>query len=281
MRFEIDGRAAYAYTGGKSPQAALTAGRPALVFVHGALHDHSVWILQSRYLAHHGWPVLALDLPGHGRSAGPLLPDIEAMADWMVRAATVAIGSGAAPRIIPVGHSMGSLVALDAAARHPGVVAAACLVATTFPMKVSEALLAAARDDEARALDMINLWSHSRLDHRPGTPGPGFSVFVQNRRLMERQPPGTVLHDFQACNAYAAGLQRADAVKCPVLVVQGARDLMVPPKSARTLLEHLPQSQTVIVPDAGHAVMTESPDRMLEALAGWLGALPAAVTQSQ
>ncbi len=67
----------YAYTGGRPFDPAL----PTVVFMHGAQHDHSVWILQSRYLAHHGYGVLALDLPGHMRSAGPPLATVEAMAD--------------------------------------------------------------------------------------------------------------------------------------------------------------------------------------------------------
>ena len=69
MKLTINYRVAYAYTGGKSWQP----NRAGVVFVHGALHDHSVWILQSRYLAHHGYNVMAVDLPGHGRSAGPAL----------------------------------------------------------------------------------------------------------------------------------------------------------------------------------------------------------------
>ena len=59
----------YAYTGGRP----FDPAKPTVVFVHGAQHDHSVWILQSRYLAHHGYGVLALDLPGHMRSEGPPL----------------------------------------------------------------------------------------------------------------------------------------------------------------------------------------------------------------
>ena len=80
MKLDVQGRAAYAYTGGKPFDPAL----PAVVLIHGAQNDHSVWALQSRALAHHGHAVLAVDLPGHGRSAGPALADVEACADWIV-----------------------------------------------------------------------------------------------------------------------------------------------------------------------------------------------------
>ena len=79
MELTVSGKKAYAYTGGKAFDAEL----PSVVFVHGAQHDHSVWILQSRYLAHHGYGVLALDLPGHGRSAGPALASVGDLADWV------------------------------------------------------------------------------------------------------------------------------------------------------------------------------------------------------
>ncbi len=66
MELIVNGAKTYCYTGGK----AFDAAKPTVVFIHGVLGDHSVWILQSRYLAHHGWNVLAVDLPGHCRSAG-------------------------------------------------------------------------------------------------------------------------------------------------------------------------------------------------------------------
>jgi pimeloyl-ACP methyl ester carboxylesterase len=80
MELELDGKRAYAYTGGKPFDPAL----PCVVFIHGAQNDHSVWGLQSRWFAHHGFAVLAVDLPGHGRSTGAPLPAIEALADWIV-----------------------------------------------------------------------------------------------------------------------------------------------------------------------------------------------------
>ena len=109
MEVQVDGRKVYCYTGGKAFDASL----PAVVFIHGAEHDHSVWVLQSRYLAHHGRGVLAVDLPGHGRSAGPALASVEAIADWI----PALLDASGAQRAALIGHSMGSLAALDCAAR--------------------------------------------------------------------------------------------------------------------------------------------------------------------
>lgn len=271
MLIDVDGTPAWAYTGGRP----FDPARPVAVFVHGAQHDHSVWILQSRYLAHHGYSVLAVDLPGHGRSAGTPPGSIEAIAQWLLALLDAAGVSHAAL----VGHSMGALAALEAAARAPARIARIALVGVAFPMKVSDALLVAARDDEPRALDLINYWSHSTISPRPGCPAPGFSVFVQNRRVMERQRPGVLLDDFTACNAYAGGLAAADALACPVLFVLGQRDAMTAPRNARELLDRcrasaaaagLPAPELVEIPDCGHAIPTERPDALLAALRRFL-----------
>ena len=267
MMLEVSGRPAYAYTGGKpfEPQ------RPTVVFVHGAQHDHSVWILQTRYLAHHGYGVLAVDLPGHGRSAGPALPTIEEMADWVLQL----VRAAGASRATIVGHSMGSLIALEAAGRASAQVERVALCGCAFPMKVSDALLAAARDDEPRAFDMIDLWSHSGVTHRPGNPGPGFSVYNENLRLMQRQSPGVLSNDFSACNAYAGGMERAKALTCPALFVCGERDQMTPPKAARALAGVIGDARIVTLPGCGHAMMAERPDLVLDALKGFLPAVAA------
>uniref|UniRef100_UPI0035B10921 alpha/beta fold hydrolase n=1 Tax=Zoogloea sp. TaxID=49181 RepID=UPI0035B10921 len=111
MKLTLAGQGACCYTGGR----AFDAARPTVVFIHGAGHDHSVWTLQSRYFASHGWNVLAPDLPGHGQSAGPQLTSIEALADWVLALLAELQIAGATL----VGHSMGSLIALEAAARAP------------------------------------------------------------------------------------------------------------------------------------------------------------------
>jgi pimeloyl-ACP methyl ester carboxylesterase len=149
----LDSPRLYAYTGGKP----FDPAKPTVVFLHGGQHDHSVWILQSRYLAHHGYSVLALDLPGHMRSGGAPLTSVE---DIATRVAQALQASGA-ERMLLVGHSMGSLIALELARRLGDPVSGVALIATSFPMKVSDALLEATRAAPASAMDMINVWSHS------------------------------------------------------------------------------------------------------------------------
>jgi len=266
MDLGTPGRRIYAYTGGKPFDSTL----PCVVFIHGAQHDHSVWILQSRYLAHHGCAVLALDLPGHGRSDGPAASSVEAIAE-RVAAALEPLTS---PRLLLVGHSMGSLIALEVARRLPARVAGVALLATASPMGVSDALLAATRSDPAAAMDMINVWSHSPVIApfavRPGNPAPGFNVVWQNLRLMQRTASvngSEVLPtDFAACNSYNGAVAAARALQCPALFILGARDQMTPPKAARSLIEACAQPQVVTLPATGHTLMAENPDGVRRAL---------------
>jgi pimeloyl-ACP methyl ester carboxylesterase len=264
MLYDVHGAPAYAYTAGKP----FNPEQPTIVFLHGAQNDHSVWALQSRWFAYHGWNVLAPDLPGHGRSGGGALTSVEAMADWVL---ALLDGAGAGQALL-VGHSMGSLIALEAAHRAPGRVSGLALLGTTFPMKVSDTLLAASKDALDSAIDMVNIWSHSGPLPRPACPAPGFSVTGMSRRLMQRlarQNPDQLFHtDFTACNAYANGATAAAGVSCPVLFILGARDLMTPPRSAQALTSALKHGRIVTV-DAGHAMMAEQPDAVLDALAAF------------
>ena len=266
MELEIDGQAAFAYTGGKPFDAAL----PCVVFIHGAQNDHSVWGLQSRWFAHHGFGVLAVDLPGHGRSAGAPLPSIEALADW-IELFMERVGAGdTAPTVSLVGHSMGSLTALECAARHPARIARIALVGTAVPMPVSDALLGAARDKEAKAIDMINTWSHSPRGTVGGNTVPGMWMLGAAKRLAERQPPGVLYNDLAACNAYTHGMEAAAALHCPALIVSGSRDMMTHPKAAAKLAAAIKDVRSVSLDGTGHALMAEQPDAVLDALRAFI-----------
>ena len=260
MKFDVQGRTAWAYTGGK-PWA---DGERCVVFVHGALNDHSVWTLLARWYAHHGYRVLAVDQPGHGRSDGPPLASVEALADWVLALLDVA----GVTRAHLVGHSMGSLIALEAAARAPERAAALVMVGTAYPMKVSDALLAAARDDPSRAIAMVNAFSHSGLASKPSYPGPGAWLRGGASALMHRIQDGgegnLFEHDFRVCDAYANGLEAAATVRCPAHLIVGTRDVMTPAKAVKELASVL--RATVARVDSGHALMQEAPDAVLNAM---------------
>jgi len=262
MLITVNGHDAYCYNGGKT----FSPGLPTAVFIHGAQHDHSVWALQTRYCAHHGFGVLAVDLPGHGRSKGEPLASVEAMADWLL----ALLDAAGVRQAALAGHSMGSLIALEAAFRAPQRVSKLALVGTAYPMRVSPALLEASLNEEQKAVDMVNIWSHSTFMHKPSFPGPGFSVLGMNRRLMQRisaTQETPVFHtDFSACNAYANGENAAKAVTCPTLFLLGKRDMMTPPKAAAGLAAMISHARTVQLEDCGHALMSEQPDAVLDAL---------------
>lgn len=262
MRLTVAGHETYAYTGARP----LVATQPTVVFVHGAAHDHSIWALQSRYVAHHGSNVLAVDLPGHGRSDGAPLASIGAIAAWLVALLDAAGVECAAV----VGHSMGALAGLEMAARYPACVRKVALLGPSVPMPVSDALLAAAKNDDHVAFELINAWSHSVARQLGGNPVPGMWMTGAALRLMERSRPGVLHTDLAACHAYADGLDAAARVTCPTLVILGERDLMAPARNARALLAALPDVRTVSLRGAGHALMTEQPDAVLDALRTFL-----------
>jgi pimeloyl-ACP methyl ester carboxylesterase len=267
MKLTVDGKDAYAYTGGKP----FDAGLPCVVFIHGAMHDHSGWTLLARWCAHHSFSVLALNQPGHGRSAGPPLGSVEALADW-----TLALMTAAGVREATlVGHSMGTLIALEAAARAPERVTRLVLLGTAYPMKVSDALLNTAREAPWRAIDMVNALSISTLASKPSYPGPGMWVHGSNRALMRNQQAlssavNLFEHDFRICDAYAGGAQAMARVQCPTTLITGTRDQMTPPKATKELATAL-KARVVTVP-TGHHLMAEAPDAVLAGLRGALGA---------
>ena len=262
MRLTAAGLGVYAYTGARP----LAPAQPTVVFVHGAANDHSVWALQSRYFAHHGWNALALYLPGHGRSEGEPLASVEAIADWIP---TVLAAAGVTGTAL-VGHSLGSLAALECAARHPTHVTKIALLGPAVPMPVNEALLeAAARNDHA-AYELVAGWSHSAGKQLGGNPVPGMWMMGGALRLMERMRPYALATDLGACHHYANGLAAAAAVRCPALLIVGERDLMAPPKSAQALAGTLTDRRVITLPDCGHALMAEQPDAVLDALREFL-----------
>lgn len=258
MELQVDGRKVFAATGGRPFDSEL----PSVVFVHGAGMDHTVWALQTRFFAHRGRGVLAVDLPGHGRSEGPALGSIAEMADWLVRV----LDSAGVQQAALAGHSMGALIALDCAGRHKARVGALALLGAAPKMPVHPDLLAAAEADDHLAFDLVNSWAHGESGHWGGAQAPGLWLMGGGERLLERGLPGVLHNDLAACNAYGGGPGAAEAVACPALLVLGADDKMTPAKAGRKLAEAIAGAQVAVLANSGHMMMTEQPDATLDAL---------------
>jgi pimeloyl-ACP methyl ester carboxylesterase len=270
MDIALNGQTLYAYTGGKP----FNPAQPTAVFIHGVLNDHSVWILQTRALAHHGWNVLAIDLPGHGRSGGEAPASVEQAAD----AVAALLDALELKQAALIGHSWGSLIALEAAARLGERVSHLVLVGTAFPMKVSPALIDASLNQPMKALAMVNVFSRSTLAPPPSALGPGTWVYgggmALGKRVLASNTQVNVFHrGFVACDSYANGETAMAQITCPVLFVLGAQDQMTPPKAAQGLIgagRTAGKTLQVVNVPCGHHQMTEAPEETLAALRSFL-----------
>lgn len=258
MILTVDGAKVFATTGGKPFNPEL----PLVVFLHGAGFDHSMWALFSRWFSHHGYSVLAPDLPGHGRSEGQLITSIPGMADWTIRL----IEAAGAKKAGLVGHSMGSLIALDAAARHPDKVSSLSLIGVGGAMPVSPDLINAAKDNNHDAIDMVSIWGFGFAAGLGGSQAPGLWMMGGGQRVLERDAPGVLHNDLAACNDYKTALESAAKVKIPTTLILGERDMMTPLKSGKQLAAAIVGSNPIVLPGAGHMLTAERPDAVLKAL---------------
>jgi pimeloyl-ACP methyl ester carboxylesterase len=258
MELKVDGRTVYAATGGRP----FDAAGPSVVFVHGAGMDHTVWQLPARWFAWHGHSVLALDLPGHGRSDGPALESVGGMARWLGRV----LDAAGVERAAAVGHSLGGAIALEAAEALPERITRIALLGTAAAIPVNAALLAAAREAPERAYAMITAWAHGPTARMDGHPVPGLWMTGGALALFARNRPGTLAVDLGACAAWGSGPAAAARVRCPALVVTAANDIMTPASNGADLARLIPGSRTVALPHCGHMLLTEQPDATLDAL---------------
>ncbi len=265
MNFHINSHQVFVYTGGK----AIQQEQPTIVFIHGAANDHSVWAMQSRYFAFHGYNSLAIDLPGHGKSEGSAMESIHQLSEW-VHACLINLNL---TKVFLVGHSMGSLIALEIAANHPKKIAKLALLGACVPMPVSDALLDASLADEQKAYEMINNFSLSFRgqlgpNQIPGTYVPGTAM-----RIMQGSNNLVLHRDLTACNSYTNGMSAASKIGCPCLVISGTKDKMTPVKLSIKLTEALKRNNSVshIEINTGHALMAEDPSGVLKNLVNFFG----------
>jgi pimeloyl-ACP methyl ester carboxylesterase len=261
MTLQVEGAEVFVARGGR----AGGPDEPAIVLIHGAGMDHSVWSLQTRALAHRGRRAFALDLPGHGRSGGAPRDSIESYAAWIIAFLD-------ATRIASAclfGHSMGALIALATAAMAPQRVSRIALLGAAPEMRVHSDLLTATARGEARARELVTAWGFGRRAHLGGAQAPGIWMLGSGLRLLERDDRLALAADLTACNAYHAARDAASTLAMPVLLIAGALDRMASPRGARELAGLIKQSKLEIFENSGHLMMIEEPDRTLDVLASF------------
>jgi len=256
MEFLVKDRRVYAHTGGQD----VMPDKPLLVFLHGAGNDHTYWCLQTRFFAHHGFSVLVPDLPGHGRSDGPVPETIDDYADWLLRFLD---GAGARTAVL-AGHSMGSLIALAAAARAPERVSALVLAGPADHMQVHPDLLAATASNDPAAWDLITDWGFGKPAHKGGHQAPGLWFVGGGRALLASGPVGTLWAGMAACNAWEGAPEAAGKVACPTLFLLGEADRMTPPRASKGLQTAISGAKVEILPGAGHMMTVEQPNRSID-----------------
>ena len=263
MKLELDGEQVFVGQGGGHWQV----NAPMLVLLHGAGMNRTVWVLQARYFARHGFNVVAPDLPGHGASGGEPLRSIDAQANWLLSLLDTLAADHqlSLQQRILAGHSMGALSVMQAAATRPRGLARLLLFGCAWPMPVGHALLDAAEANDRSAIDMITLFSHayaSRLGHNPVA---GICLLNTAAALLQSASPGVLHADLCACDEYDNGGRAASLLQGQVrsVVIAGDGDRMTPSKGSRKLSEQL-AAELVLLPDCGHMMMTEQPEAALQ-----------------
>ncbi len=245
------------------------SGLPTLLMQHGAGLDRTVWVLLARYFARHGFNVVALDLPGHGASDGQPFSSIEQNAQWLndFVAHLTSTTELAADKLIYCGHSMGSLVVLEAAAMQIEKMDKLLLLGSAVPMVVGDPLLNAARENDHAAIDMINMFGHSYGSRIGNNKISGINVYNTMEVLLERAEPGVLYADLNACNEYKNGELAASALagKVNATVISGDADRMTPTKLGKKLANTLGGTFSLL-PDCGHMMMSEKPEDTLQAM---------------
>ena len=262
MEMKVDGHGVFVHTGGRP----FDAAQPTLVLIHGGGNDHSAWGLQTRYFAHHGFNVFVPDLPGHGRSGGTTPDTIDGFAVWLWRF----VDAAGVQAVHLAGHSMGSLIALAAAAQAPARASSLTLIGPSDHMQVHPDLLTAAAANDPVAWEMITDWGFGKPAHKGGHQAPGLWLRGGGRALLASCPADVLGSDLAACNDWSGALDAAASVTCPTLFLMAAGDRMTPVGASKGLRAAISGARTEILPGTGHMIMVERPNETIDIISDFL-----------
>lgn len=266
MQISLKGQPVHIATGGRKPAPGQGAGMPPLLLLHGSGQSHVTWLLQSRWLAHHGFCVYAVDFPGHGLSGGEPLASVSEQASWISALADAL----ELDDMVLVGHSQGCLVALETASQMPDRCRALVLIAAALAIPVNDSLLQMAQNDPPAAARLMTSWGHSSEARRHQHSQPGFSHLGFGRRLMAGNHSAALAMDLAACQAYENGPAAAASLKQPALVLLAGQDRMTPLKAGKAMAASLAAAETLILEKAGHMLPAERPAEINQAIAAFM-----------
>ena len=231
-----------------------------VVLVHGAAMDGSVWRYQADALTRAGFTPIAVDLPGHGGSEGEPSASAKGYAGWLL-----AYLSLLGEPVHLVGHSMGALGVLEAAAARPDHVRSVTLVGVSDRMAVNPDLLAGAAEGDLSMFATMGSWMHAR----DPIGDPEWTV-DDTVAILQRARPGVAHADLTACNTHPGAALVAARISVPILLILGEQDLMTKPSAAEPIAAAAEDATTVTVKGAGHLLPVERPEVVNTALVAFL-----------
>ena len=258
MHFKVNGKQVFASTGGKP----FDKAKPVIIFLHGSALDHTFWGLHSRFFAFRKYAVLVPDLPGHSHSEGPALTSIEAIGDWLNNITEVLD----IDNLSVVAHSQGCLNALEFVSRYPNRIRSVSFIASGLATPVNPALIDAAENQPEDAIAMMIGWGFGSAGHLHQGPIPGNSMVAGGRKVMRRNVPDELATDLKACDAYQNGKVAAAKITCPIPVIIAGQDRMAPRKATTELVEYLNDAEVHVIPESGHMVPQEAPNKCRQLL---------------
>jgi pimeloyl-ACP methyl ester carboxylesterase len=226
-----------------------------VVLVHGVGGSHLYWPRELQRLP--SATVLALDLPGHGRSDGPGCNTIESYRDALVGF----LDATATQRAVIVGHSMGGAVALLAALTHPQRVAGLVLIGTGARLRGGPSVLERLNSSSKNVIDSIlrSAWAESTPEE----------LTRLARQPLDEISPQVIHDDLRACRRFDV-VGRLNEIGASTLVICGQEDHMTPPEYSKYLAENIPGARLLVIENGGHMVALEQARAVAGAITGHL-----------
>jgi len=218
-----------------------------ILLMHGSGLTHIVWSFHEQFYSTQGFNVLSVDLPGHGNSEGPSLKSIEEISDW-IKSLIEKLGI---EKIIIIGHSQGSLVGIDFAARYPKLISSLVLVAGSYKMPVNQDLIDYAEAGDEKAVLLMMKWGYEGSRAFIGG-NPVKKIINSSRDIRE-----ILAVDLNACNNYKSGKESLEKINCPTLCIFGDLDKMVPLKVGTNMSALIKNSETKVISNCGHMIIFE------------------------